>query len=171
MKKRAWESDKQWADQFMPEVKRILGEALMCEAPMSLDTTENTDLIVVHMEPFRVGVRVRNYNKYIDRVEEWGDQITIRSKRRNAETEFQKIMRGFGEYFFYGWGDDIQEILRLYALIALDPFRYWIFHETARQRQPWVEKKNGDGSSDFAVFNLSDLPDECIVRHQEYVPF
>jgi len=51
-----WTSDKAWSDQYMPAIKRILGEHLIGAAPQEDDQERNTDLIVLRMEAVRLVV-------------------------------------------------------------------------------------------------------------------
>ena len=105
---RAWQLDKRWADRFLPEIKRILGEHLIGEPPEEEDQEHNTDLMVLKMDAVRVACRVRR-NQYIDR---YGDEFTIRAGRPNgSKTELTKIVEGWGDYFFYGFSDENETAL------------------------------------------------------------
>jgi hypothetical protein len=53
-----WRTDKALADRFMPEIKQILSEHLIKDAPVEEDAERNTDLIVLGMKNIRVAVRV-----------------------------------------------------------------------------------------------------------------
>jgi hypothetical protein len=162
-----WQQDKRWADQFTPGIKRELGECFITEAPVEIDQHEATDLLVFHIRPFTVGVRIRDAKHFVRRChkteQRWRDQITIRQSRPSGvATEFAKIMQGWGDYFFYGWGRGHDKRIICYNILDLKSFRYWIFQETARGRQPWVTMRNHDGSSDFAVFHLKDIPQQAV---------
>ena len=98
----SWIEDKRWADRFLPEIKSLIGTHLIGDAPKDEDALRNTDLIVLGMRAIRIAVRIRK-NEYL---QQYGDQFTIRSSRPNEiETELTKIIKGWGDYFFYGFSD------------------------------------------------------------------
>jgi len=114
---KAWEKDKKWSDRFLPEIKRILGECLIREAPIEEDMEHNTDLIVLKLDGLRVACRVRRF-EYFNR---YPDDITIRSDRASGNvTELAKIItESWGDYFFYGFSDKDGITLCKWKLIHL----------------------------------------------------
>jgi hypothetical protein len=95
----SWASDKLWSDAYMPAVCNIVGPMLLEPAPLIRDQTEATDLIVLRARDMTIAVRIRREG-YAGR---YPGQFTVRSKRDSgAETELAKIIKGWGDWFFYG---------------------------------------------------------------------
>lgn len=160
-----WESDKAWSDKYVPRIKEILGTHLIGPAPKEDDQERNTDLIVLKMDPVRIGCRIRR-PEYADR---YIDEFTIRSGRPSGiKTELTKIIEGWGDYFFYGFAaDDVGE-LKAWGLGKLSVFRLW-FNRTIclnGGRVPGSPQLNRDGSSGFLAFSWCDLPDEFVVASE-----
>lgn len=155
-----WEDDKKWSDRFLPEIKRILGENLIGEPPVEEDMERNTDLIVLKMEPLRIGCRIRRF-KYF---EKYKDEFTVRSGRPSGiKTELSKIIEGWGDFFFYGFSDEQEESLLSWNLCDLKVFRLWFNQQiVAAQKVPGIPKNNTDNSSNFLVFKFDELPQSFI---------
>lgn len=159
-----WEADKRWSDQFIPEIKSILGQHLIGEAPKEEDALRNTDLIVLSMAPMRIACRVRTPEFY----RRHPNDVTIRSERHSGRrTELVKVVDdGFGDYMLYGHGTNLIDgsaSLRAWVLLKLCEFRAYYVEERSRGWQPGILKSNGDGSSDFRCFPVYCLPSSCIV--------
>lgn len=160
---RGWQSDKRWSDTFLPEIKAILGVHLIAEPPIEEDQSRNTDLIVLRLDAVRVGCRIRRADRYIDR---YADEFTIRTSRPNGnKTELAKVIEGWGDYFFYGFGDAQAGNLVQWGLGDLRVFRLWFNRYMAHNggRLPGIEKQNTDGSSEFRAFRWGSLPAEFVV--------
>ena len=174
-----YKSDREWSDLFISQIKKIVGPHLLEVAPMEVDRNEATDLIVFNTKGKQIAARIRDAAKYLP---QFAEQFTIRSKRENGRmTELEKIHRGFGQWFFYGFGHDNLTIDPWY-LIDLDSFRYHL------RRDTWIysgiqmeEKRNGDGTwfKAFWVFSFPDDPpllisssfEERDMRHDEDIFF
>lgn len=158
-----WETDKRWSDRFLPEIKRILGEHLIAEPPIEEDAERNTDLMVLKLDAIRIGCRVRKFN-YFDR---YGGEFTIRAGRPSGiKTELQKIIEGWGNYFFYAFSDHNESLLHAWTLADLSVFRYWYCSQMARMdagKTPGSGKNNTDGSSSFRAFRWDALPGNFII--------
>lgn len=157
-----WQVDKRWSDRFLPHIKRILGEVLICEPPIEEDQERNTDLIVLKMDSVRVGCRIRR-KEY---AEKYPDEFTIRFGRPSGvKTELSKIVEGWGDYFFYGFEGD-GDLLSVWGLGNLNVFRLWFNREIVKNKGvlPGIFKKNFDGSSDFLVFKWAELPVDFVVK-------
>jgi hypothetical protein len=160
-----WESDKSWSDQFLPELKRILGEHLIGEPPVVEDQKRNTDLIVLHMDAVRIAARVRNFYA----LERWPNEFTIRAGRPSgAKTELAKIIEGWGDYLIYAFVAQDNSRLAAWHLLDLSGFRLWHsrYMATHKGSQPGKPQKNTDGSSDFRAFSLYELPPDLIVARK-----
>ena len=136
-----------WSDQFLPEVKAILGLHLISIAPLTLDRTEACDL----MSPSaRIAVRVRRatYRSY-------QKQFTLRSARESGGlAEFEKIVDGYGDYLFYGFESDRRDgRLGTWHLISLRALRAHLIRQEAIASG---ERRNSDGTS-FRWFDLGSF--------------
>lgn len=152
-----WNDDKEWADQFMPEIKRILGLYVIGPAPDEDDRERNTDLIVLNLRPCRIACRIRKYKH----LAEYGDQFTIRSGRPNGrKTELTKIIEGWGEFLFYGFADRDDFRLAHWTIADLNVFRIGLLRLILQHhKMPGIQKGNLDGSSTFHAFRWIDFPD------------
>lgn len=162
-----WQADKRWSDRFIPEIKSILGVHLIGEPPVEEDAERNTDLMVMKMDAVRIGCRVRKY-QYLAR---YADEFTIRVGRPSgAKTELRKIIEGWGDYFFYGFSDEDEFRLSAWLLADLKVFRSWFATELAKMppgQMPGISKNNFDGSSNFASFQISELPSQFILSRKK----
>src|SRR5439155_22782776 len=112
-----------------PEIKAHLGVSLIGPAPVEDDQCRNTDLVVLKMDGLRIACRMRRENAYLHRDRsgnyEYRGQFTIRCGRPNGtKTELSKIIEGWGDYFFYGFGGE-HGVLLDWHLLDLKVFRYW----------------------------------------------
>jgi len=157
---KTWQEDKRWSDVFLLEIKRILGENLIGEPPAEEDMERNTDLIVLKMEPLRIGCRIRRF-KYF---ENYKDEFTIRAGRPSGtKTELSKIIEGWGDFFFYGFSDKQEKGLLLWSLCDLKIFRLWFNRQLIiTQKVPGIPKNNTDNSSNFLAFKFKNLPTNFI---------
>lgn len=94
--------DKEKADVFMPEVRRALADHLILVGSVKQDREEGTDLVILRTEHRAVGVRVRELRFLSD----YPFEVTIRSSRPSgAKTELDKLVDGWIDLIFYGFGD------------------------------------------------------------------
>jgi len=151
-------NDKKWSDRFIVEIKRILGEHLISEAPIEEDISHNTDLMVLKLDAIRVACRIRKYYYFTI----YPNDITIRSKRPSgSETELSKIINGWGDYMFYGFSDETESQLVSWKLISLDNLREWIIKNSHITSQ---EKQNKDNSSSFITIDTNKMEQNIIYR-------
>ncbi len=152
-----WQRDKKWSDQFLPVIKRILGELLIGEPWQEEDTFHNTDLMVLKMEAVRIACRIRRPNYYPF----YKNEFTIRAERpQGTKTELAKILEGWGDYFFYGFAAEQPGGLAHWEMGSLPIFRLWFLRYITQHKGicpgQWIE--NRDHSSAFRVFQWTDLP-------------
>lgn len=99
-----YQRDRAFTEKWIPEIQRIIGSLLVRPAPFHLDVKQATDLIVMNVGPLKIAARVRRPGYFLPH---YRKQFTIRSHRdTGAETELSKIEKGFGDWFFYGFGDE-----------------------------------------------------------------
>ena len=151
-----YEEDKRQSDLYVPEIKSILGRYLVGVATTEQDQHEATDLIVLKVRQLRVACRVRN-EKYLAK---YGKQFTIRSERllSGNKTELEKIKEGWGDWFFYGFGDKVR--LLQWFIGDLRIFRQWLSTPFGK---PLAKKRNHDFTSDFQAFELEKMPAEFLI--------
>jgi hypothetical protein len=148
----------------MPAIKRILGEHLISEAPIHEDMRHNTDLIVLKMAAVRIGVRIRRPSYFVNPY--YRDEFTIRAKRPSGEeTELAKIISGWGDYLFYGFGADTPPDLLGWHIGDLKVFRLWFQREVCKRNGglPGELQGNADNSSAFRVFRWDELPTSFVL--------
>ncbi len=158
------ERDFEFGRLYLRHLRAICGVLLIEEAPFEEDTQRATDLIVLRLDAIRVACRVRRARYLVD----YAGQFTIRSRRPGGErTEMAKILwDGWGDYMIYGF-EGTPTRLAAWTLLDLDVFRDWYWLYWRRWgRDPGVEKSNGDGSSYFRAFEITQLPAEAVIeRH------
>ena len=158
-----FDQDFAWQRGLIPEIKRILANYLICEAPAEEDMQHNTDLIVLRLDTVRVACRMRRYG-YLDR---YANEFTIRVSRPSGDkTELAKILEGWGDYVFYGFASDDGSELASWMLGNLRVFRLWHHKQLWSGRRPGEAKNNRDGSSNFRAYDLADLPEGFIVARK-----
>lgn len=161
VKPSSYVSNRKWSDQFLPQVRQIVGALLLMPADDLMDREQATDLIVLHAKDMRIGVRLRRPG-YAGK---YPGQFTIRCKvRSNSMTELKKIVEGWGDWFFYGHTDNAKIV-------------EWILIDLHKLRAAWIRKpailhkpdnilsgkmSNKDGTH-FYWFNALKIP-EVIIR-------
>ena len=166
-----WKQSKQWSDQFLPEIKRILGEHLIREGTIEEDTKQNTDLIVLTLNPIRIACRIRKH-QHLNKGNR-ANEFTIRKNVPSGNpSEMRKIWNGWGDYFFYGFSNETETAIQKWFIGDLEIFRNFVkqrYNET--KKIPATTMINTDGSSDFYVFKLADMPDNFLLADSNiYIP-
>lgn len=159
----SFRDDFDWQQRLIPQVKQVLAQHLIVEAPFEEDADRNTDLIVLRLDTIRVACRLRTFG-FVNR---FPDDFTIRvSRPSGAKTELAKVIEGWGDYIFYGFANEATDSLVAWLLGDLGVFRLWYNRELYAGRHPGFYGKNPDGSSDFIAFNVNALPGEFVVARQ-----
>lgn len=157
----SWKKDKAWSDKFIPQIKRVLGELFISESPEETDRDEATDLIVLEIRPFRIACRIRKA-EFFDR---YPNEFTIRSSRPSGQkTEIKKIIAGWGDYYFYGFSNHMENDLLSYVVLDLNVFREHISLHQEKKHLQFSRHKNMDNSSGFIAYALSSFPDDFIIK-------
>jgi hypothetical protein len=100
----SYRQSKEWSDNFIPEIQRILGSVFFTIANRADDQKRNTDLIALSDGSNRFGCRVRKSEDISKK--NYLYEFTIRAGRPSGvKTELHKILDGWGDYFFYGFSD------------------------------------------------------------------
>jgi len=115
-----YQRQREWSDHFLKLIARELGEAFIIPAPEYQDTQENTDLMVFKQKNCTYAARVRHCRYY----DKFKDEFTIRcSISGGGQRELDKVLRGFGDYMFYGIANQKRNGFLCYSIIDLDVFR------------------------------------------------
>jgi len=153
---RTWQQDKKWSDRFIPEIKSIVGPYVISEAPIQEDMKHNTDLMVLRAADLRIACRIRRFSYYTNKA--YRGEFTIRSSRPGgATTELKKVMRGWGDLFFYGFSDEYQKQLKAWFIGDLSVFRSWVRGKLDKGIRPGVSMGNPDGVM-FRAFRQDEIP-------------
>jgi hypothetical protein len=129
-------------------------------ADVESDLTGNTD-IIVKSQDIRISCRIRSA-KYFHNPET-RIQFTLRYWRKgNIPSEYSKIVRGKGDYLFYGFSD--KEELLGWFILNLCKLR-----EVLPYTQPLKVVTNPDGSSIFHVYSLLQFPKSVITVVSEAI--
>jgi len=165
-----WLDDKKWADNFNAEIKRICGETFITPALPDDDYSKATDLYIYQLAPVRIGCRVRHYTHF----KNYNGQFTIRNTRPNGngDSEFAKILSGWGDYLFYGFSNENENGFASWMIGDLYVFRYEIFKSMSSKPSEikYETRSNGDGSSNFIAFYASSFPADFIVSEYNFIP-
>ena len=153
----SYQASRSWSDQFLDQVRTLIGKYFLRPAREREDTEEATDLVMLESRQVRIGVRLRR-SGYVERYP-W--DFTIRSRvPSGAETELQKILRGAADLFFYGHVNRAGEIHRWF-LLDLDVFRQAL-KENPRLLREAQSVPNTDGTAGVA-FDLRAFPRGLVV--------
>lgn len=153
---------KNWSQQFIPELARIVGPHLLQPTNYDIDAKEATDLIVLNARDLRIACRVRKAG-YAER---YPYDFTIRATAPGGfKTEFQKIVEGYGDWMIYAHQSTEQpDRIGQYFIIDLAIFRAELIADAHRadRLMPMTMQRNPDGSG-FYVFDALRLPQRAII--------
>ena len=155
----SYKNDREWSDRFLSHVYKIVGPLLMEPASFELDAKQSTDLIVIKARDMRIGVRIRRPG-FFDR---FPNDITIRSARdTGTETELLKIMKGFGDWMFYGHSDKSEKSLVAWCLMDLNMWRYAMMTDRYTNQAHRKQISNRDGTH-FVAFDVTKMPQGVLI--------
>jgi len=142
--------DWRWSDQFLPEVKAILGRYLFVAASLSVDRHEACDLIT---PTGKIAVRIRR-----PAFQQYQTQFTLRSARDSgSKAELEKVIDGHGDFLFYAFESDVRPgTLGTWHLISLRALRA---HLIRRAEVRSGTQSNADGTQ-FRWFDIKSFPPE-----------
>ena len=150
-----WQADYRWSALFDRQVKMAIGPHVIGNATTEDDQDRATDLVLA-TDRVRIACRIRRWTKQA--CDKWGDQFTIRTQRASgAKTELAKILDGWGDMLFYGWGCPQSVRLREWHLIDLEVFRSWYLEAVSRGRTVRaanVLNRDGSGGDAFWIEHL-----------------
>jgi hypothetical protein len=152
-----YSTDREWSDQYIPEVKRLVGPHLLEPSPFVLDAERATDLIVLSARNLDIACRIRRPG-YLPK---FAGQFTIRSARDNGlKTELAKIIDGWGDWMFYAHAREGTLMFAGWWLLDLAVFRATCIRAPTAIR--FTKQLNGDGTH-FYAYRVDSFPPEFVV--------
>lgn len=158
-----YNKQRKWADTFhsqvMSELKIIFRTEQVCVSSHEQDTRQACDYVV--NKKTHIGARLRkDYYR-----QKYPNDFTIRTRTRHGgEPELSKILRGCGDYLFYGFTGNRGFNIYSYKLICLEQFRYeHEFDDGYIKERIANPMKNHDGTQ-LAAFNLNRMSDKMVKR-------
>lgn len=162
--------DRVYSDQFIDEIKQIIGPILLEPAPYLLDIKEATDLIMMHARSQKIACRVRRPG-YAER---FPNDITFRFWRASGvETEWPKIQRGFVDLYFYGIACRYHPgKFARWSLVNVPCFfdELAMLKPTLRKGKDWGINLNPDRRTSLIWFNLITFSRAVIASGQTELP-
>lgn len=156
-----WKKDYDFSAMFDRQVKMAIGPHVIGNATVEDDQERATDL-VLSTERVRIACRIRRWSKQA--CDKWVGQFTIRSHRSSGvTTELAKILDGWGDMMFYGWGCPQSRRLRDWYLIDLDVFRSWYLEADRSGRTVLAGTVPNEDGSVGAAFWIHHLPDGGVI--------
>jgi len=164
-----YREDRTWSDERLDIVKALIGRHIMEAGNEIQDMQKMGDLVVLGGKETKIGVRIRTGNFR----ENFRYDFTLRTWRSSgAKTEFEKILEGWGDYFFYGFSPERNStIIDPWYLLSLDAFRHhW---RCSRDMLTHGEVRNRDNATGFRWFNILSFPKtpSILVHASEPVPY
>lgn len=152
-----YDQNRSWSDQFLPDVKRIVGQHLLTEAPNALDWHQATDLLTLDARDTRIAARIRRAGY----AEQYPHEFTVRAaSARGGPTELAKIVNGRGDWMFYGHASPHGQGLASWYIIDLRAFRAGLIrHMQDGYPLRFGDKLNVDGTG-FRWFDIRSFPQE-----------
>lgn len=147
--------EKDWSLEykFEPQIKTILADQFITK-DIDADMEQATDFAIYAVNPFKVAVRLRRYEFYSS----FSHQFTVRWLRPSGvETEIDKIREGKVDYFLYGFVNEPETKIIQHFIGDLAIFRN-------NEPNPYQIFPNKPHDSDFAVYNIGQLPPTFIVK-------
>ncbi|MFH0965328.1 MAG: hypothetical protein V2A58_15110 [Planctomycetota bacterium] len=162
----SYTTDRTWSDQFIPELRRVIGPYVLVPSSLEQDRREASDLVVFQATRLTIACRVRRAG-YSSR---YPNQFTIRSKRTSgAKTELMKLIEGWGDWFFYGHAAETTPTLTCWWLLNLAAWRAALILDgrlPADTRHIISGRQvNPDGATEFQWFDITSFPSALVIAH------
>jgi hypothetical protein len=143
-------------EQYRSQIKRILNRNIhhvssLKESTYEQDTKEAFDAIYSFNDA-KIPIRIREpkYISYRD--------FTIRCRSLNGgRTEYDKLVDGFGDYYFYAWENESRKSFHSYIIVDIHKFR-----SSGIICHPDDHRKNGDGTQFYAYCIKTLIAHDCL---------
>ena len=153
-----FDTDFEYQGHFSDLIRRTIGPYLIRPATFNEDVKNATDFVA---KSGSIAARVRRISPHFLT---YLNEFTIRCSRpKGTPTELEKILKGNGDWMFYAYGheqDNGECIFISWVLIDLCEFRQSFHSNTLK----YITMSNSDGSSDFIVINIQDLPKKAVIE-------
>lgn len=115
-----YQADRRWSDQFIPQLRALIGPHLLVPSSLEQDRHEAADLVVLTGRDLTIACRLRRHGY----AKKYPNQFTIRSRRDSGiTTELEKIRAGWGDWLFYGHIAENNKDIAPWWIIDLSVFR------------------------------------------------
>lgn len=152
-----YRDDASWSEQFIPEMRCLIGPHLLTPSSLEQDRHEASDLVVLRGRDMTIACRIRRPG-YASR---YPHQFTLRSHRENnMKTELAKIIEGWGDWLFYGHARTTEAVdgIEPWWLIDLSNFRAHLIRDGYRcTRQLRHDKQSNNDGTWFRWFDINSF--------------
>jgi len=163
----SYQSNREWSDKYLGQIKTIIGPHLLEESSFEIDTQQATDLVMINGKTKDIACRVRKPG-YFDK---YKYEFTIRSSNKYGNnTEFLKIIKGFADWAFYGHVDNSNKIHSWY-LINLDVFRSDLIRRQGFVKLYTNDQTNGPNDTQFKAFDIRSFSKNILIATNIQVDF
>lgn len=157
--KKRYNRDRPWSDGYLPQVVDIIRDTLgetACLPHPDMDVKGNADLAIINGMK-TIAVRMRRFGYY----DQYPDDFTFRNyKPRGVQSEYEKVMAGFGDLFFYGHGSHDGNAIEHWMLIDLERFRQLVLAGLIKPNRIG----NKDGITGFYVCKMQGPALDCLIK-------
>lgn len=147
-----------WSARFIPQIRAIVGQYLLVQAPLEIDRTEATDLMLFTAADMRIAARVRRARYAVS----FPHDFTLSASTRNGSpSEYDKIAEGFADWMFYGFAetDNGRPVFAGWYLIDLHKWRAAFVRGVAGKS---VRRTNPHDKREFIAYDVRTFPDLLI---------
>lgn len=148
----SYERDKAFSNRLLPEIEQCLRQGLEYKGPIGRRQGKQfADMLILELGSDRVGCRIRRFHQW-----KYSHQFTIRTKRpQGHQTELDRILDGWCDYYFYGFADESEKRLHAWKLC-----RFRVFRERMTSSEHRI---NPDQSSEFNAYNWDSFPGSFVL--------
>ena len=153
-----------YQSRFMPEVKTLLAKHILREGTFTEDTKDCTDLTIAKNKVLSIACRIRRHGFY----DRYPYEFTIRkSCPSKAKTEFEKIISGLCDIYFYGHASKYNNLISHYYILDMDVFRKTlILANDDKKKKIYQSQQWNKGENSFYAFDVRDFPEEMIIENK-----
>lgn len=161
--------NRKWSDKFLDSIINILSlrlaSKIIVPSTDKEDMEHNSDLMTLKMDSIRIACRVREYRYYVNK--KYRHQFTMRCELPSGrDTEFQKMMGGWGDYYFYGFVDKEEQFICKWIIGDLGVFRDGIKDGSIFTPTDKIPNWLSDMTR-FYAFSEMDMPDNFFIARSE----
>jgi hypothetical protein len=149
-----------FAARFAPAIRAIVGPCLLVPTPLSIDRSQAADFMVLTGRDVTIGARVRR-NQY---AATFAHEFTLCASTHNGTpSEYDKIVAGFGDWFFYGFADTHDGKPPGFVVWYLLDLHAWRAALIRRAPIKCTLKTNPHSGKQFAAFDVTTFGDDLII--------